>query len=181
LISQEIIEECKNGDLSNFSEIIREASPFAFSVAFRMLGDSEQAKDIVQETMITTWKNLRNIKSSNSFKPWLYKIVVNKCYDCMRRSKRKPEIRADDQVWAFISNHVSSSQVSELENDEIAAIIRALTQKLSPRQKAVFILAELEEMTSEEIADITGMSKLNIKSNLYYARKKINEMIIKYI
>jgi RNA polymerase sigma-70 factor (ECF subfamily) len=181
LISQGIIEECRKGDMRNFRELVREASPFAFSVAFRMLGDAEQAKDIVQETMITTWKNIGTIRSAESFKTWLYKIVINKCYDCLRSMKNKPEIKADDNIWAFISNHISSGQASELENIEIAEIIKALTEKLSPKQKAVFILGEIEGMSHEEISAITGMSKMNIKANMHYARKSIGEMIKKYI
>ncbi len=180
LISREIIEECRNGNMKSFRELVRGTSPFAFSVAFRMLGDTEQAKDVVQESMITAWESLRTLKSADCFKTWLYRIVVNKCYDCMRMMKRKPEVRADDKVWAALSNHISSGQDSELENNETAAIIKRLTEKLGPRQKAVFILGELEGMTNEEISEITGMSRLNVKSNLHYARKKIGEMIIKF-
>jgi RNA polymerase sigma-70 factor, ECF subfamily len=181
LINQRIIEECRKGNMRNFRELVRESSPFAFSVAFRMLGDAEIAKDVVQETMITTWKKISSVRSSESFKTWLYKIVINKCYDCMRDMKNKPEIRADEQTWTFISNHISSDQVSELENNEIAMIIKALTERLSPKQKAVFILGEIEEMPHEEISAITGMSRTNVKANLHYARKSIGEMIKKYI
>lgn len=181
LISREIIEECRNGNMKSFRELVRGTTPFAFSVAFRMLGDTEQAKDTVQEAMVTTWKKLSTLKSADSFKTWFYRIVVNKCYDRMRIIKSNPEIRADDRVWALLSNHISSGEVSELENNETAEVIKALTEKLSPKQKAVFILGELEEMSQEEIAEITGLSRLNVKSNLHYARKKIGEMIKKFI
>jgi len=60
-------------------------------------------------------------------------------------------------------------------------IISIMTEKLSPKQKSVFILSDLEEMTPEEISEITGMSRRNIKANLHYARKNIGEMIAKYI
>lgn len=71
-------------------------SPFAFSVAFRMLGDEDQAKDVVQETMVTIWQKLKKIKSAEGYKKWAYRIVVNKCYDQLRKIKRHPEYLADE-------------------------------------------------------------------------------------
>ena len=65
MIDREIIEECKKGNLQNFRELVRMVSPFAFSVAFRILGDEETAKDIVQESLITVWKKLKKIRSSD--------------------------------------------------------------------------------------------------------------------
>jgi RNA polymerase sigma-70 factor (ECF subfamily) len=146
-----------------------------------MLGDDEQAKDIVQETMITLWEKIKKIKSAESFRTWLYRIVVNKCYDQLRKRKNQKEFRTDEQTWTLISNHTSAEQSSELEYKETAQIINLLTERLSPVQKAVFVLGELEEMNNDEISAITGMSAMNVKANLYYARKKMSEMIKKYI
>ena len=181
MIDLEIIEECRKGNHQNFREVVRMVSPFAFSVAFRMLGDEETAKDIVQESLVTLWEKINRIKSADSFKKWVYKIVVNKCYDQMRKRKREPEFRPDEPTWMVISNLMSHEPASELENSETARVISLLTEKLSPRQKAVFVLSDLEEMTSDEISAITGMSKRNVKANLYYARKNISGMINKYI
>ena len=86
LIDIEIIEECRKGNLHDFKKVVEMTSPFAFSVAFRiMMGDDELAKDIVQETMITIWEKIGKINSADSFKTWLYRIVVNKCYDRLRK------------------------------------------------------------------------------------------------
>jgi RNA polymerase sigma-70 factor (ECF subfamily) len=68
-----------------------------------------------------------------------------------------------------------------MENLEIAGIINLLTDRLSPKQKAVFVLSDLEDMTAEEISGITGMSRTTIKANLHYARKSISQMVEKYI
>jgi RNA polymerase sigma-70 factor (ECF subfamily) len=181
LIDQKLIEQCKNGNLQNFNEIIEAASPFVFSVAFRILADEEQAKDVVQDTMVTVWGKLNKINSSASFNTWLYRIVVNKCYDHLRKRKRESEFRPDDKTWAIISNHFSEQPYSELENEEIARLINFMIGKLSPKQKTVFVLSEIEEMSNEEICEITGISKTLIKANLHYARKHITEMIGKYL
>lgn len=176
-----LINECKKGNLSKFRELIGKSIPFAYSVAFRMTGDDDQAKDIVQESMITIWKKLEKIRSSESFKTWLYKIVINKCYDYLRKRKRLLETKIDEKTWKILSDNIPEEYSSELENNEIACLINVLSQKLSPKQKAVFVLSDIEEMTNGEISAITGLTKENVKSNLYHARKRVSEMIKKFI
>jgi RNA polymerase sigma-70 factor (ECF subfamily) len=107
--------------------------------------------------------------------------VVNKCYDQLRKRKRNPEFVADEQTWALISNRISEGPSADLEYRETAQIINLLTNRLSPKKKAVFILSDLEEMSNDEISEITGMSKSAIKANLHYARKSISDMVEKYL
>jgi len=181
LIDPGLIEECRGGNLNNFRKVVEAAAPFAYSVAFRMLGDEDLAKDAVQETMVTVWQKLEVIKSPEGFKSWLYRIVINKCYDELRKRKRNHEYSQDEKIWKKLSETLSDNASADLENIEMAAIISGLTEKLSPKQKAVFILSDLEDMTNDEVALITGMSKLVVKANLYYARKNIKTMLVKYI
>lgn len=181
MIDIKLIEECRGGNFNNFRKLVGLTSPFAFSVAFRMLGDEDQAKDVVQDTMVTIWQKINKIKSAEGYKTWIYRIVVNKCYDQLRKKKRHQEFVADEQTWTFISNSISEGPSTDLENKETAQIINLLTNKLSPKQKAVFILSDLEEMSGDEISEITGMSKSGIKANLHYARKNISEMVEKYL
>ena len=169
------------GNLTSFRKLIEQTTPFAYSVAFRMLGDDDQAKDVVQETMVTIWQKLKKIRSAGGYKTWIYRIVVNKCYDQLRKRKRNPEFSPDEKTWEIISNRISEEPSSELENSETAGIINLLTQKLSPKQKAIFVLSELEQMSNDEISEITGMSKTGIKANLHYARRRISEMMEKYL
>jgi RNA polymerase sigma-70 factor, ECF subfamily len=181
MIDKTIIEESIRGNLGSFKKLVDLSTPFAFSVAFRMLGNEAQSADVVQESMVTIWKSIARIKSPESYKSWLYRIVINKCYDQIRKNKRNPEFTADEKTWTLLSNRISENPSSEMENKEIAAIINTLTESLSPKQKAVFILSDLEEMSNEEICEITNMSKTNVKANLWYARKKIGELIENYM
>lgn len=181
LIDKKLIEECRGGNFNNFRKLVEVTSHFAYSVAFRMLGDEDQAKDVVQETMITIWQKLKKIKSAEVYKTWIYRIVVNKCYDQLRKRKRNPEFVADEQTWALISNRISEGPSTTLENKETSRIISILTERLSPKQKAVFILSDLEEMSNDEISEITGISKSDVKANLHYARKNISEKVEKYL
>ena len=181
MIDREIIEQCRKGDLQNFRKLVDAVSPFAYSLAFRMMGDEEDANDITQEAMIIMWKRISSLKTPETLKKWLYRIVVNRCLDELRKKGRNPEIRPDEILWREISGKISENPEVTFENKEIAEIIGKLTENLSPRQKAVFILSEIEGMPATEISEITGMSRVNIKANLWMARKRMSEMIEKYI
>jgi RNA polymerase sigma-70 factor (ECF subfamily) len=181
LIDIELIEECRGGNFNNFRKLVELTSPFAYSVAFRMLGKEDQTKDIVQETMVTIWQKLKKIKSAEGYKTWIYRIVVNKCYDEIRKRKRIPEFVTDEPAWRLISNKISEGPSAALEDSEISKIIGILTDKLSPKQKAVFILSDLEGISNDGVSEITGLSKSSVKANLYHARKSISEKIEKYL
>ena len=181
MIEIKLIEECRGGNLNNFRKLVEQTSPFAFSVAFRMLGDEDQAKDVVQETMVTIWQKLKKIRSAEVYKTWIYRIVINKCYDQLRKRKRNPEFIADEKTWKLLSDCIAANPSSELENSETARIINLLSNRLSPKQKAVFVLSDIEQMSHDEISAITGISKSGIKANLHYARKSISEMVEKYL
>jgi RNA polymerase sigma-70 factor (ECF subfamily) len=181
LIDIQLIEECRGGNFNNFRKLVELTSPFAYSVAFRMLGNEDQAKDVVQETMVTIWQKLKKIKSAEVYKTWIYRIVVNKCYDVMRKRKRNPEFVADEQTWRLISNRISEAPSAALENGETSKIIGILTERLSSKQKAVFVLSDLEGLSNNEVSEITGISKSAVKANLYHARKSISEKVEKYL
>lgn len=180
MTEHQLIEECRSGNFENFRQLVSISAPFAFSVAFRMVGDEDGAKDIAQETMVTVWQKIGKIKSAEAYRTWLYRIVLNKCYDQLRRLRNNPEFSADEKTWNQLAEIVSGVNPIPLENEDSARILGLLTNRLSPGQKVVFILSEIEEMTHDEIAEITGMSKANIKANLYHARKNISEMVDKY-
>lgn len=167
--------------MNRFRELINLTSPFAFSIAFRMLGDEEDARDVVQDAMVIIWQKIGKIKSAGAYKTWVYRIVTNRCCDLLRQDKKNPVTGQDEKAWALISETISDTNVLKFENEELAAIIRVLTERLSPRQKTVFVLSEIEQLSAIEISEITGMSRTSIKSNLCIARKNISEMLEIYV
>lgn len=181
MIDQSIIEECRNGNLARFRELVRVTSPFVYSVAFRMLGEEENSRDVVQDTMITIWQKIREIKTAGAYRNWVYRIVMNRCYDMLRKQKNNPEIREDEKTWTLMANTITVGNDNRLDNEEISAIIGLLTSRLSPKQKSVFVLSDIEELSGDEISEITGMSKASVKANLYYARQNISGLLQKYL
>lgn len=174
-----IIEKAIKGKLSSFRELVEASIPMAYSFACRMTGNAEDASDIVQESMISVWKGLHRLNSAEGYKSWLYRIVINKCRDHFRKKKRNSEIFPDDHGWAHLERILTDIDDHSIENEENLKLITLLTDKLSPMQKTVFILCDLEGLSHEEVAGITSTGRGNIKANLYYARKKMMERIEK--
>ncbi len=178
---EKIIDECRVGNLHNFRKLIELSTPMLYSVGFRICGDDDTARDIVQDTMVKVWKKIGSIKSAAAYKTWLYRIAVNTSYDYLRQRRKSAEVRLSESEWQAISRKMSYEPAPALENGEIAKLIGVITQNLSPKQKVVFVLCDLEGLSHEQVAEATGLHRRAIRSNLYYARKNIELMLEKLI
>jgi len=175
-----VIIACKNRDPDAFRELMDGYSDFAFRVAFRILNDDDESQDVVQESFITVWEKIQSFKIEKSFSNWLYRIIVNKCYDALRKNKLEM-LHPDTRQWEY-NNLISDQDPDrELNNKELGTMIRTLTRNLSYKQKLVFILSELEGLSHDAISEITGMAKTSIKSNLNHARRNIGEVLNKHL
>lgn len=179
-ITTALIEKsCRNDSLA-FRKLVEAHQSFVYRVAFRLLCSDYDSEEVTQETFIKVWKNLHNFNTDMRFTTWLYKIVVNLCYDKLKARKRKNNNMVIDTTNMAILNYPSTENIeAELANREIASLIEALTEQLTPKQKMVFVLSELEELTPAEITEISGLSAKKIKSNLYCARQNIKEKLQK--
>lgn len=170
-----IIKACLAKDEKAFRILVDHYCDLVFSVALRIVNNIENAKDIVQETFIAVWSGLESFNSEKDFKNWLYKITVNKSLDSLRRQKRSKLMIQPEYDLQVLSSLEGPDK--KMENAEIAKTIKMLSLKLSPKQKIVFVLSELEDLNHDEISEITGMNKKSIKSNLNHARRKIGEWL----
>ena len=175
ILNNDIIERCRSGDQAAFRLVVQAYQQMVFTLAFRLLCDEEEAKDVVQETMIRVWVNFASYDSRQSLRNWIYTIAIRLCFD---RLKSKAPIEPLPEDEDYFSQYVSDSDTErELENHELLSVIRTLVSRLSPRQRIVFTLVHLENLDTEEVAQITGLDAARIKSNLYVARKTIREQL----
>lgn len=174
-ISHEIIERCKCGDKTAFRTVVHTYQRMIFALSFRLLCDEEDAKDVVQETFIRVWLNIAKYDRKQNFRTWIYTIATRLCLDRLRHAAHTESMPEQEEYFAdYLANEHADHQ---LENEELVAIIRTLTNRLSNKQRLVFTLIHLEGMTSEEAGQISGLSAEQIKSNLYLARKIIREKL----
>ncbi|TWI84942.1 RNA polymerase sigma-70 factor (ECF subfamily) [Lacibacter cauensis] len=175
----ELIERCRNGDANAFKQLVESYQGMVYVFAFRMLCQEEDAKDVVQEAFIKVWRNLSKYNTALKFTTWLYKITANCCYDQLRKGKYRKQQVEIDQVKHVCEQMLQSNMEQKIMNKDLAAVISQLTHQLTPKQKLVFTLKELEGFEVNEISIITDLSPEKIKSNLYLARKTIREQLEK--
>lgn len=174
---QRFVRQSRDNDPKAFARLVAEFQPFVFRLAFRLLCIEDEAKDMVQETFIKVWLSLDKYDSRYKFSTWLYKVTVNTCYDRMRVLQHLPEGSKSDNELSSLSFTTGDSAETIFINKELKEIILQLTSELTPKQKLVFTLRDIEELEISEIVTITGLSPAKIKSNLYLARKQIKNRI----
>lgn len=175
----ELITQAAQGHVHAFREVVNLYQSFAYSVSYRFLGNAEDAEDVTQEAFIRLWKNMHQYKPEVKLTTWLYRIIANLCLDVLKSSHHKQQRKSMDvkAEWNMTHHHTSDADVQA---QELHAIIQEAASKLTPKQKAVFILRDLEELPVEEVCNILSMSAGNVKSNLYYARQQMSEKLKKY-
>ncbi len=178
--SQELIVRSRNGDLTAFQQLVEKYQGYAFTLAFRMLGDQDEADDTVQETFIRVWKHITKFNFSSKFTTWLFRIVTNLCLDRIKAGKRKSNVISADYEQADLPEATDSYNYNP-EDDYIkknlVKTIAILAAELSPKQRIVFVLRDLQDLNINETAQIANMSLNSVKSNLSCARRKIREKL----
>jgi RNA polymerase sigma-70 factor, ECF subfamily len=177
---QEIIEKVKKGDQATFRKLVEEYQQQAFSMAFRILCDEEEARDVVQDSFIKIWQKIGTYDMTMKFSTWLNKIVANSAIDRMRQIKRHNLVDVEKAIIKIDQLNLDIMQ-TEADNKETARLIRWLAEGLPEKQQLVFVLRDLEGIDSPEVRKILSMSETSVKSNLYHARMYIRERLIKSI
>ncbi len=176
----QLIISSKNKDQKAFEKLVVHYQSYAFSLAFKLVCDEEEAKDIVQESFIRVWKHLGKFNMNSKFTTWLYKIVFNLSMDKLRAKKRRKAVLIDSEHTSVLFEKLGGDHPEiEIVNKDLANIIQSLAEELTPKQRAVFVLRDLQGAEMDEISKITSMSKGTVKSNLYYARLSIREKLTK--
>ena len=173
-----LINNCKNGDMLSFRQLLDQYQPYVYSIAFRFLNNISDAEDIVQDCFIRIWKNIHRYNEQYKFSTWVYKIVTNLCFDLLRQKNRNKIIdyyESPDSLTTGLMDHTNIE--SDIINDELKELVNKLVNELSPKQRMVFILRDIENVDVKEIEQIMSLSPGKIKSNLYYARRNMREKL----
>lgn len=178
----DVLERCAGGDRDAFRIVVERYQGYAFALAFRLVNEEEEAKDIVQESFIRVWNNLRRYNPAVKFTTWLYTIVTNLCYDSIRSRKRK-RTTVFDTIDLSVLDNIASAENPEriLTNRELGDVIRMLTKELPPKQKLVFVLRDMQGLNILEVCDILQLSESSVKTNLVYARRFLCARLEQYL
>lgn len=177
---ENIINKARNGDKEAFGKLVMQHQHYAFNLAFRIVCNEDDARDIVQDSFIKIWKNMKLYLPEIKFTTWMYKIVSNTAIDHLRSNKKMDTVNIDDFYERQEQTNVNTPETL-LNNKETGQLISLFADTLSEKQKLVFVLRDLQGLTSSEVKDILDLPETSVKSNLYHARKAIGEKLHKIL
>jgi len=168
----ELIKQSQQGDVRAFNVLIERYQPEALNVAYRMLGNRNDAEDACQEAWLSAWKSIRQFRGEH-FKAWVLAILANACRHQFRKRKQRLEITIPD----FPPHTRSDSGADDaLINEKIEAVQKALL-KLPHEQRLVITLRAFSGLSYEEIARVMNCSVGTVKSRLNRAKISLRDML----
>lgn len=169
-----IIELAKQGDRKALTELIKKYEQTVYNFAYKICRDKEKAENAMQETFLSMVKSLYQFDQKSKLSTWLYRIVANHCLMEARKLKNKYFIDVEgeegnlfEEKYASDSRTIPSKTVL---NNELKELLDSAIKKLSPEYRIVFTLRDVEQLSTEETAQITGLSVPAVKSRLHRAR-----------
>jgi len=173
----ELVNKFTGGDESAFNKIVLKYQHKIYWHARRMTGNHLDADEIVQEVLMVMYKKLKNFKFQSSLYTWIYKITSTRSLNFINKRKIKQAFSFEDEPESSLRKN--EDIIENLEIREKLEKVAEMLKKIPPKQREVFILKNYEQMTYEEISEITGKSVGGLKSNYFQAMKKIMEMVKK--
>ena len=172
---RELIRQAQEGDLQAFEQLVRGRRDQVFRIARQIIGEEEGAKDVAQMVFIRLWQILRRYRAGGSFGAYLHRITVNLAIDfCREQSRRSPTESWDPASMDSLPSTAASPEGS-MAPGELQKIFEVLSRRLTPKQRAAFVLREIEGIPTEEVAEILGMRQSTIRSHIQEARRILQE------
>ncbi len=185
-MDEQLMARYQEGEEAAFTELVRRYKSRLVHTAYRVVGDSDKAEDVAQETFLRVHRNAHRYRNIAKFSTWIYTIALNVARNELRNTKRKRLVSLD----AFGSSQDSDSERTtfdipdesarpdlDMENSELREIFQRAIAELPVRYRTVFVLRDIQGLSYEEIATIMRMPKGTVKSRMNRARQRFRELI----
>jgi RNA polymerase sigma-70 factor (ECF subfamily) len=185
-IQKEVIERCKAGDEKAFTEIVLRSQKKVFNIAYRMLGNLEEAKDLAQEVFISVFESVKDLKEEIKFDAWLTQITLNHCRNRWKYLKRRQYFKSDslDDPIETEDGSMPRAIVDPSDNPEILYEKKSIQQfiqrgllKLKEDQRELLVLRDLQGFSYEEMGELLRLPVGTIKSKLHRSRMDLKEIL----
>lgn len=185
-IQKEVIENCKAGDESAFSEIVLTYQKKVFNIAYRILGNREEAKELSQEVFLSVLESIKGLREEIKFEPWLTQITLNHCRNRWKYLKRRHYFKTDslndpieteDGEMERQVYDPSGNPETLFEKKMVRQFVQRGLLKLKEDQREMIVLRDLQGFSYEEIGRLLSLPEGTIKSRLHRARMDLKGIL----
>ncbi len=166
---RQLVEQIRQGDDGAFEMLVRRKTSKVYGLCYRVIGNGEDAKDISQLVFLKLWENIEKYDPTYAFDTWLYRMVTNVAIDFMRNKQSRDN--AVNSNLRLVKTSVDPEQTVTVARREVESVFNAVSNVLSPKQKTIFVMSEMEDLRSSEIAKILGCRESTVRNHLFNARK----------
>jgi RNA polymerase sigma-70 factor, ECF subfamily len=174
---RQLVETIRGGDPDAFEVLVRRKTSKVYSLCYRIIGNSEDAKDISQLVFIKLWENLEKYDPQYAFDTWLYRMVTNVAIDFMRNKQSREN--AVNSNLRLVRTSTDADQGTIVQRKEVESVFNTVAQVLSPKQKTIFVMNQMEDLSSSEIAKVLGCRESTVRNHLFNARKLMQQQLRK--
>lgn len=169
---EELVERVRRGDAQSFELLVTRHMKRAFAIGYRLLGQREDAEDLVQDAFIAALQKIDTFREGARFGPWFYRIVVNRGLN----SRKSRSLRHTEALPEALTAR-TPSPLREAERGELRELLTAAMARLTERQREIVQLFEIDGFTSPEIADMLDMPDGTVRWHLHEARQALREAL----
>lgn len=174
---RQLVQTIRGGDADAFETLVRRKTSKVYALCYRIIGNSEDAKDISQLVFIKLWENLEKYDPHYAFDTWLYRMVTNVAIDFMRNKQSRDN--AVNSNLRLVKTSADAEQTVVVQRKEIESIFNDVAASLSPKQRTIFVMNQMEDLPSAEIAKILGCRESTVRNHLFNARKLMQQQLQK--
>ena|SRR4030067_1516271 len=170
---EKLIELAKSGDKKALTQLVKNYEQTVYNFSFKICRDRDKAENIMQETFYSMVKHINQFDNKSKLSTWLYRIIANHCLMQARREKYRQFVSIDNDESLFEEKYAvdySRLPTKYTENEELKKILDDAISKLSPEYRMIFLLRDVEGLSTEETAEASELSISAVKSRLHRAR-----------
>jgi len=181
-----LVTQAREGDAPAFAELVRRYEGKIFRLAQHVTQNREDAEDVLQETFMKAYEHLDQFKGDSKFYTWIVRIAVNQALMKLRRRKTDKSVSLDEQIDTGEDTVVreiaawDEDPEQRFSREELGGILDTAIQALEPPYRSVFVLRDIDELSTEETAEALGLSIPAVKSRLLRARLQLREKLTRF-
>jgi RNA polymerase sigma-70 factor, ECF subfamily len=188
-----LVERAKQKDFAAFETLIERYQDKVYRLAFRFMRNETEAKEIVQETLLSVWRKLDGFKGDSQFSSWLYRVTANAALMRLRTQRRHPEVSTEELDPSFLDRGPAAyGQVTspgdnwarrpddELQSGELRTELQRAIDNLPEIYRTVFLIRDVDGFSTEETAEALDITVPTVKTRLHRARMALREAIGTY-